>query len=67
MPEEQSNVRGIHLMDIEPLKDDKFLVLKRSEVEQLLLELGLNVIGDPEILPHWALDTWRATPSTTPS
>ena len=56
MPEEQSNVRGIHLMDIEPLKDDKFLVLKRSEVQQLLLELGLQSIGDPNHPLDWATD-----------
>ena len=54
---EQSNVRGIILADVEPLKDDKFLVLKRSELEQLLLELGHQSIDDPNHPLEWATDT----------
>jgi hypothetical protein len=56
MEQQLSNVSGIHLMDVEPLKDDKYIVLKRSEVEQMVLELGLQSIDDPNHPLEWALD-----------
>ena len=57
MEQKQSNVRGITLATADPLKDDKFLVVKRSEVEQLLLELGLQSIEDANHPVDWATDT----------
>jgi hypothetical protein len=57
---EQSNVRGIHLAEIEPLKDDKYVVLKRSELEQLVLELGLQSLDDPHHPLDWAMDAVEA-------
>ena len=54
--EKKSNVRGITLATADPLKDDKFLVIKRTELEQLVLELGLQSLDDPNHPLDWALE-----------
>lgn len=56
MEQESMNVRGITLATIDPIRDDKYVVLKRSELEQMLLELGLQAIDDPNHPLDWAKD-----------
>jgi len=60
MEQKISNIRSIVLADVDPLKDDKFLVLKRSELEQMLLELGLSAVHDEMHPADWAVDTIEA-------
>ena len=55
MEQKQSNIRSI-TVDHDPQRDTKYVVLKRSELEVLLLELGCQSIGDEHAASEWARD-----------
>jgi hypothetical protein len=54
--QQPSNVHGIKLAEIDSLKDDKYVVIKRTELDQFLLELGCTAVHDHMEPAHWAYD-----------
>lgn len=51
-----SEKRGTVLATAPEHADEKYVVLKRADLESLLMELGLQSVNDPDVPADWAED-----------